>query len=409
MRILQINSSVNTGSTGRIAEDLGKLIIANGHQSHIAYGRNYNQSISETIKIGNKVDIAIHILKSRLFDQHGFGSPRATRLFINQIELIQPDLIHLHNIHGYYLNVRILINFLKQIDKPVVWTFHDCWPFTGHCSHFQYFDCNKWQTECHNCPNLHGYPNSWFIDNSRQNFRKKKELFAGISNMVLVSPSDWLAGVLRESFFSDSEIRMINNGIDLEKFKPGHNDLILKKYNLDRKFILGVASVWTQRKGLGDFIKLRKVLDPMIDIVLVGLTSEQVKSLPEGIRGLSRTENTDELAVLYSGAEVFVNPTYVDNFPTVNLEALACGTPVITYDAGGSGESINRKTGLVVQKGAIEQMAEGIDRVMDQPRSEYAKACRERAVSLYDKESRYRDYFLLYEELLKQDEQSSAT
>lgn len=400
MKILQINTSVNTGSTGRIAEDLGRLLISKGHQSYIAYGRTNNQSISENLRISKRTGILLHVLKSRLFDRHGFGSIRATRKFVNQIEHIDPDLIHLHNIHGYYLNVELLFTCLKHLKKPVVWTFHDCWPFTGHCSHFLFVDCNRWQTECHGCPNIHGYPNSWFIDNSRRNYRQKRKLFSGMENMVLVSPSLWLAGALKNSFLSYYGIRVINNGIDLEKFRPSYDKLNMEKYRLEKRYIIGVASAWTDRKGLGDFRKLRSMLDPGIDIVLVGLSAEQIKSLPEGIKGLQRTENIDELALLYSGSEVFVNPTYVDNFPTVNLEAMACGTPVITYKTGGSPESVDETTGMVVAKGDITKLAEAIHSLLRKGKQTYSAACRETAEKMYDKEEKYSDYLSLYQEII---------
>ncbi len=396
MKVLQINTSVNTGSTGRIAEDLGSLLIDNGNDSHIAFGRTNNHSISEITRIGKRRDILLHVLKSRLYDRHGFGSVGATRNFLKEIEHIDPDLIHLHNIHGYYLNVKLLFDYLKQLQKPVVWTFHDCWPFTGHCSHFQFVECYKWQTVCHVCPNRRAYPESWFKDNSRKNYGQKRELFSGLDKMVLVSPSIWLAETLKNSFLSTNEIKVINNGIDLTRFKPIHDKEVLKKYGLDKQYILGVASAWTDRKGLGDFKKLRGMLDPSIDLVLVGLSAGQLKALPAGIKGILRTDNIDELAALYTASEIFVNPTYVDNFPTVNLEAMACGTPVITYKTGGSPESIDESTGRVIEKGDVMALHAAVQSLQNDGKEVYSTACRKKAEKLYDKNERYGEYLDLY-------------
>jgi putative colanic acid biosynthesis glycosyltransferase len=401
MKVLQINISVNSGSHGRIAEETGRMLIEKGHESYMAYGNGINNSTSEAVKIGNRMDFIFHVLKSRLFDRHGFGSVNATLSLVNQIDQIDPDLIHLHNIHGYYLNSSILFEYLKKRQKPVVWTFHDCWPFTGHCSHFDFVNCYKWQTECYECPNIHKYPKSWLIDNSRRNFRRKKELYNGLENIILVSPSEWLAGFLRKSFLSGYEIKVINNGVDLEKFKPVNDKGLRKKYNLNKKYILGVASTWTSKKGLIDFFKLRGILDIQIDIFLVGLKRNQIKSLPEGIKGIFRTERIDEIAALYSGAEVFVNPTYVDNFPSVNIEALACGTPVITYDTGGSPETIDNETGMVVRKGDVAGLKSAISELLLRDRQTISDKCRSRAVIFFDSKHMSNGYLALYEKCKK--------
>lgn len=400
MKVLQISTSYNSGSVGRIVSEIGDLLIDYGHESIVAYSRTFGKSNSRAIKIGNKKDFLLHVIKTRLCDSHGFSSTRATQTFINRIEEIGPDLIHLHNIHGYYLHIGILFGYLKQSRRPVIWTFHDCWPFTGHCSHFQYVNCNKWQNECYDCPNIHGYPKSWFIDNSQNNYWQKKELFTDLERVVLVSPSEWLARHLRNSFLSGYRTIVINNGVDLKKFRPELNEGICKKYNLNKKYILGVASVWTERKGLGDFMKLREIINPEIEIVLVGLSKRQLKSLPLGVKAILRTENIDELAFLYSGAEVFVNPTYVDNFPSVNIEALACGTPVITYNTGGSAESLDEQTGIVVEKGDCRGLANAINMMLHIGKIKYSIECRKRAERLYDQGKRYAEYISLYQTII---------
>lgn len=400
MKVLQINISVSSGSTGRIAEELGKLLIINGHKSYIAYGRTCNISESVTVKIGNHFSLAEHLIRTRLLDRHGFGSADATKKFIAKLDEIDPDIIHLHNIHGYYLNIRVLFEYLQKKNKPVVWTFHDCWPFTGHCSHFEHINCFKWQTECHNCPNKHSYPKSWFIDNSRKNYHQKKNLFTLLNKMILVAPSIWMKNYLEKSFLSKYEIRMIYNGIDINKFRITDSKTVKVKYNLQKKYVLAVANVWTQKKGLSDLLALRKLLKEDIEIVLVGLNRRQQNSLPTGIKGIMRTENIDELAAIYSTAEVFVNPTYADNFPTTNLESLACGTPVITYNTGGSPEAIDENTGFVVEKGNIQQLYEAINIVIKKGKEHYKPLCRERAIKHFNKDERFLDYIRLYETLI---------
>jgi len=400
MKVLQINISVNTGSTGRIASLIGELLIKKDHDSYIIYGRETRSCNSVQIKIGSQLDQVGHILKTRLFDLHGFGSARPTRKLVKEVERINPDIIHLHNIHGYYLHIGILFDYLKRTGRPVVWTLHDCWPFTGHCSHFQRINCIKWKAECFKCPNTHGYPASWLMDNSRKNFHRKRKFFNGLKKMTIVSPSIWLADQLKESFLSDYKIKVINNGVNLEKFYIVDSMSLRSKYNLGEKYILGIANKLTKRKGFGDFIELRKILDPGIQIVLAGLEVNQLQNIPNGIKGIPRIENTEELAMLYSGAKALVNPTYVDNFPSVNLESLSCGTPVITYNTGGSPEAIDANTGVVVEKGDIKELANGIIKIL-QSEYKYSKVqCRARAEKFYSSDDRYSDYLRLYQEIL---------
>ena len=398
--ILQINTTVNSGSTGRIAEDIAKLVMQQGHESYIAFGRGNRPSSSKTIRIGGEWITKMHMLKSRLLDRHGFGSTRATREFVKKLTSINPDIIHLHCIHGYYLNVEVLFNYLKQAGKPVVWTFHDCWPFTGHCSYFDAVNCYKWGSECHKCPNLGGYPKSWFRDNSKNNFHRKKDLFNGISNLTIVTPSKWLADHTKNSFLKEYPVEIIHNGVDLDMFKLRDNKT-KSRYNIRKKnYILGVASVWDKRKGLSDFLRLRDILPKEMEIVLVGLNQKQISDLPNGITVIARTENVTELADLYSCASVFANPTYVDNFPTTNIEALACGTPVVTFNTGGSPEAIDDRTGLVVEKGDIKGLAEAIKIITEKGKGHYAPICRERAERLFNKDERFMDYLQLYESLI---------
>lgn len=402
MKLLQINTSINSGSTGRIAEDIGRIWMESGHESFIAAANTNQPSKSKVIKIGSAHDKYLHGLKTRVFDRHGFGSKSATKSFIHEVEIIDPDIIHLHNLHGYYLNIEVLFNYLKSVQKTVVWTFHDCWPFTGHCSYFDRINCYKWQTACNSCPNKTGYPASWLIDNSKLNYQNKKELFTGLKNLSIVTPSNWLTNHVKNSLLKEYPIYTIHNGIDLEVFNPASTETIRKKYNLqDKQIILGVASIWTARKGLDDFIEISKSLKPNQQIVLVGISAKQQKNLPTNITGILRTENIHELAAIYSLADVFVNPTYVDNFPTTNIEALACGTPVITYNTGGSPEAIDEHTGIVVEKGNINSLYLAIQQVLNNGEAHYSAVCRERAEKYFDKDDRYKDYLHLYHTILK--------
>lgn len=402
MKILQINTTVNSGSTGRIAEDIGKLLIEKGHESYIAYGRKANLSTSRLLKVGNKFDFLFHVLISRLSDRHGFGSKSATEQFVRQLDKINPDLVHLHIIHGYYINLEILFKYFRIKGLPVVWTFHDCWPFTGHCSYFDAVGCIKWQTQCFKCPNLKGYPKSWFRDNSNNNYFKKKNIFNSIDSLKIITPSFWLADHVKNSFLKNFPQIMIHNGIDLSVFRPVEITSHIAKYNFPPgKFILGVANTWDKRKGLTDIVEVRKLLSETIHIILIGVSPDQIASLPSGIYGIQRTENISELVEFYSKATVFVNPTYVDNFPTTNLEAISCGTPVITYRTGGSPEAIDKATGIVVNKGDVTGLINAILEVFKNGKDYYSSSCRRRAELLFDKNARFNDYINLYQEIIE--------
>lgn len=399
-KLLIINVTANSGSTGRIAEEIGRTAISNGYDTYFAYGRLARESKCELIKIGKKLNVRLHGIESRLFDNHGFSSRIATKRFIKEIEKIKPDIINIHNLHGYYINVKILFEYLAKINIPIVWTFHDCWPFTGHCSYFDRYNCTKWETECHSCPNKHGYPSSLLLSRAKRNFYKKRKLFSNYKKTTIVTPSNWLSDITKQSFFKGKNIVTINNGTDLTTFKIVNGN---KRHSLNlqnKKIVLGVASIWDKRKGFDDFVKLNDLLSDEYKIILVGLNKKQIESLPENIIGIERTESVHELAELYSMADVFVNPTYSDNFPTTNIEALACGTPVITYKTGGSPEAIDEMTGVVVEQGNINKLKEAIESVA-KDKAMYTGKCRERAVNLYNKQDRFNDYINLFNSLTK--------
>ncbi len=405
-KVLLVNVSANSGSTGRIAEGIGQTAISRGYESYFGYGRIGRESKSTLIKIGNEWDIRWHGLESLLRDNHGFGSRMATKKLISEIERIQPDVINLHNVHGYYLNVKILFEYLAKKDIPVVWTLHDCWPFTGHCSYFDRYHCEKWKTGCYDCPNSKGYPKSLLFDRSKANYARKKELFNRPKNITFVAVCKWMAANVKASFLGGYPVETIYNGVDIETFRPrfeglNGSDSLKAKLGIkeNAKVVLGVASTWDRRKGLDDFVKLREMITDGIAMVLVGLNDKQIATLPKGVIGIKRTESVDQLAELYSLADVFVNPTYVDNFPTTNIEALACGTPVVTYRTGGSPEAVDSNTGIVVTQGDMNMLRSAIDFVANR-KEEYTNACRERAVKLFNKEDRFQDYVDLFNKIL---------
>lgn len=398
--LLQINAALNRGSTGRIAEQIGLLAIEQGWNVYIAHGARYtNRSSLNTIQVVTKTEEKLHAIKSLLFDSHGLGSKDATTKLVEKIKDIKPDIIHLHNIHGYYLNYKVLFEYLNTIDTPIVWTLHDCWTMTGHCAYFDAARCDKWKTGCHECPLKGEYPKSIFLDRSSRNYNLKKELFSSLKNATIVPVSQWLGEITKESHLSKHNIQVINNGVEINTFKPTENTTNVE----ENKLILGVASIWEERKGLKDFIKLRNILPEKYKITLIGLSKKQIDCLPEGITGILRTNSIKELATHYSSANVYVNPTYEDNFPTTNLEALACGTPVITYRTGGSPESVTPETGIVVDKGNFNELAKAIETICDKGKEYYSTACRERAVSLYNKDDRFNEYIELYNTLIHKD------
>ena len=363
MKILMINSVCGIRSTGRICTDLADALTEQGHTVKIAYGR---EEVPDKYKkyahrIGSDLDVKLHGVRARLLDESGFGSKKATIKFIQWVKKYDPDVIHLHNIHGYYINIEVLFDYLRTCGKKIIWTLHDCWAFTGHSALCDGINCERWEKGCYKCPNLREYPKS-FTDYSKINWFKKRKLFTKIPNLTIVTPSHWLAGLVKRSFLKAYPVTVIHNGIDTSQFYPMKSDF-RKRYGIEDKFILlGVASSWNEMKGLSDYIKLAKMLDDSYRVVLVGLSKDQFKSVPRNIICIERTNNVKELACVYSAADLFLNLSYCENYPTVNLEAIACGTPVITYDTGGSGESAV-SYGVVVQQGMISEIKSIVERL----------------------------------------------
>lgn len=389
-KLLQINVVSNVLSTGKITNDLAAVAQERGWETYIAYGRYAKPGVSREIRVGTMMNTYLHYASNRLFDREGLASRRTTKAFLKQIDAIKPDIIHLHNIHDHYINYPLLFRYLETHDIPVVWTQHDCWSFTGGCVYYDLFHCMKWKEGCHHCPEKRAL----LTDRSSRNYRLKKEWINRMDKIVLVPVSEWLAEVLRVSSIKGKDIRVIHNGVDINAFRPvpGRAD--------DRKFrILGVAAPWSVRKGLPDFCRLRALLPEEYQITLVGLTKEQIRDLPSGITGIERTSDREELVRLYSESDVFINPTYSDNLPTTNIEALACGTPVITYNTGGSAETVDENTGIVVEQGDLEGVIRAIETIKANGKAFYSPSCRERAVRNFDRDQRFEDYLRLYEEL----------
>ena len=400
-KLLQINITSNWGSTGKIAEAINLAAQRKGWECSTAYGRWANPSKFPTYKVGNKWDMYVHYFENRIFDREGLSSRRATKALIRHIEQLKPDVISLHNIHDHYLNYESLFRYLNETDTKVVWTFHDCWAFTGHCFHFVTKDCMRWKTGCHDCPLHHLYPNT-VLDRSVKNYALKKELLSANKNLAIVACSDWLGDFVKESFLKDKRIEVIHNGVDLQTFRPqeGKESREGKEGKRGLFKIIAVSSVWYPNKGELDIYKLRTMLsENEYEITMVGLSADQAKNLPKGIRGIQRTQNVQELAQLYSEADVLINPTYEDNFPTVNIEALACGTPVITYRTGGSPEAVDDKTGMVIEQGNVVSLANAVMQMKDTPLS--SADCRKRAEEHFDKDKCFEKYIELYDELLR--------
>lgn len=402
MKIFQIASELNVGSVGRVAEGISDQVIARGWDSYIAYGREGRVSKATSYKIGGRFNVPFHVIATRLTDRHGLFSQQATKKLIERIKSVDPDLIQLHHLHGYYINIKILFEYLQNSGKPVVWVFHDCWSFTGHCAHYEMIDCNKWKTGCYNCPQHLEYPKS-FIDASKANYEIKKELFCSIKKMIIVPVSKWLGKEVKQSFLKECDVEVIENGIDLSSFYPRNVDrlALLREEDIGKKIVLGVASPWTERKGLAHFIKLSELLDPnKFKIVLIGLNDQQLQQLPQSIMGLKRTVDLEELANYYSIADVFVNPTLEEALGLTNIEALACGTPVVTYKSGGSPETISDETGVVVEKADLNGLLTAINTVCDKEKPFYTNFCVARAQEYFDKDKNFARYIRLYERLL---------
>lgn len=397
MKVVQINTVCGTGSVGKIAANLSRGSLNHEIESIVAYGRGHGMENVPGYKIGSIIDFSSHVLLGLIKGRGGFGSKYTTMKFIQWLEEVQPDIIHLHNIHGFYLHIDLLFSYIKRKKIPVVWTLHDCWPFTGHCSYFDYYNCQKWKTHCDTCSrHRRTYPYVMGYDSSKRNYRDKKEIFNQVPNMMLVTPSKWLTNLVGESFLKKYPVKVIPNGIDLNLFNI---DSTMKK---ELYLILGVANIWEPRKGIKYFYELAEILDDVFKIVLIGVNDRQLryinKHYKDKILGIKKTKNQQELASWYQKAGCYINPTLEDNFPTTNLEALACGTPVITFRTGGSVECIDDTCGRVVDKEDVQGLRNCILELMHDTEVN-SESCNKKAQQ-YSMERFEGSYFELYSKMV---------
>ncbi len=398
MKVLMINSLCGVRSTGRICTDLAVMLEQRGHETKIAYGRG---TVPEKFQkyaqpIGSAGDMKLHGLKARLWDASGFGSKKATRQFIQWVEEFNPDVIHLHNLHGYYLNVELLFKYLRRCGKPVLWSFYDCWSFTGHCAHFDYNGCAKWQTGCQNCQFKKEYPKS-FLDRSKQNYERKRRLFTGIPNLQLIVPSKWMAEMVSQSYMKDYPCHILPNGIDLAQFYPRENT-VKETFGIgEKKLVLGVSSVWHDMKGLAHMNRLAQTLDnEQYRLLLVG-GNDKNKWIDPSILRVEHTDSIAELCTFYTAADVFINPTLQETQGLTTVEAFACGTPAVVFNAGGAAECVDDTCGIVVPKDDTKALLDGIIRVCEE-KPFTPEACCAKAEA-YDKNTCYRAFMALYETL----------
>lgn len=400
MKIYQINIVCGFGSTGKIVVDLAEAIQMAGGKCRIAYGRKNKAEGVDCFKTSSTMEVYFHVLMTRLLDRHGLFSKKATKRLIKDIVQYNPDIIHLHNIHGYYLQYEVLFEFLRNYGKPVVWTLHDCWAFTGHCAHFDYVGCEKWKDECYRCPQKGEYPNSMLMDNSRDNYLRKKNAFTRIPNMTLVTVSEWLRSVTKQGFLKDYPVEKISNGINFDIFHPIESD-IKEIYGLShKKIILGVASFWSKRKGIQTFYKLAEALPEEYQIVLVGGRQEAKKESPDNILSIGRTSDLYELIKWYTAAEVYVNTSVEETMGLTTIEAMACGTPAIVMNTTANPELIREGCGLIVEPNNLSQLLDAIRSLKKDQKT--VECCILRA-SEFEKEKQYHKYIQLYQDMLREE------
>lgn len=397
-KLLQINATCNWGSTGKIVELIGQEALARGWESFIAYGRYENYSASEKIKIGSKYSVYLHYLSQRLFDNEGLRSQKPTRRLINRIREIQPDIIQLHNIHDHFLNYRLLFEYLNQTDIKIVWTMHDFWAITGHCMHFISAQCTKFRSGCKDCPMRRVYPKS-FVDQSEQNYELKRRFFSANEHMHIVAVSEWVSKIFGDSFLKEKELTVINNGIDLDVFVPTVDEHIEGMFR-NKFVILSVASQWKHDKGLDDYIAMSEMLSDDEIIVLVGVDDDIISKLPHNIIGIRHTDSAQELAGLYTRANVVTILSSAETFGLTVVEGYACGTPAVVYDNTAPPALITPETGLVVENHNPVAAYKAIQEIKKKCKDYYSRRCISLAHERYDKRRCARSYIELYEKIL---------
>lgn len=393
-KVLFINA-IPYGSTGKIVDGIARVANEQEAQTliYLSWTKEYRKSDREDVIVGSFLGKFLHICRAKLTGKNGLYSKRDTKKLLKIIDKYKPDVINLHILHCWCINLPMLFNHIKKNNIRVVWTFHDCWAFTGQCPHFIMAKCDKWKTGCFDCQQYREYPGA-YVDKTEKMYKLKKEWFTGVKDMTIVTPSKWLASLVKESFLKEYPVEVINNGIDLNIFKPTESNF-REKYGLEnKKIVLGVAFGWGRRKGLDVFLEIAKILPANYQIVLVGTDEATDKLLPNNIISIHRTANQKELAEIYTASDVFANPTREDTFPTVNMEALACGTPVVTFKTGGSPEILDDTCGTVVDVDDIGAFEHGIIRACEDE-SFTREACIARAQN-FDKNNKFKEYVELF-------------
>ncbi len=396
MKVLQINAVYGYKSTGIIVKDIDKTLQINGHESYIAYQKCSTRP-NNGYKIGNIIDCKTHGLLTRIIGKQAYFSILSTKRLLQYIDIIKPDIIHLHNLHSNYINLNMLLKYLEYENIKTIITLHDCWFFTGKCFHYSVIGCKKWQKHCENCPKLKDDVPSWLLDQTAVVFHDKEKYLSAIYDLVIVGVSDWISNEAAKSFLKGKRIITIHNGVDLDIFKPTESDIKMK-LGVENKFvILGTANKWLDKINKNTFHYVTNQLAEDEVMLLIGCSKEQMGKLPDRVIGIEYINSREELAQIYSTADVYVNVTWEDSLPTVNIESLCCGTPVITFDSGGSPEIINQDTGIVVEQGDYKSLFNAIREVKLKGKEYYKLRCIEHGVKNFNKNDRYLDYIQLYQ------------
>ncbi|TCT30367.1 glycosyltransferase involved in cell wall biosynthesis [Providencia alcalifaciens] len=398
MKVLLIDVNCKKGSTGKIVYELYSELKEQGHEAAICYGRGDKISEKNIYKTSSDIETIIHAGMSRLTGYTGYFSPFSTKRIINIIDSFNPDVIHLHELHGYYVNIYPLLEYIKKKKIKTIWTFHCEFMYTGKCGHS--FECEKWKTGCHHCPQLNNYPRSLYFDRTEFMYNQKKDSFSNYHNLTIVTPSSWLAERTKISFLHEKKIKIIHNGINNKDiFKPIYNSSLYNKYNLyGKKIILSIApNIMSYTKGGEKILDIaRKYHDQNVIFLLIG-NDDEIKNLPKNVIAIGKIKDQNLLAEFYSIADLFLICSKRENFPTTCLEALSCGTPIIGFNNGGTAETAPGNLGFFVEDNDIDALVEFIKNfttgktILASPQE-----CRNFAVTNYSTENMLKQYIELY-------------
>lgn len=397
MKVVQINGVRQKGSTGKIVTDISNLMDLEAIENYIVYSGYRETKAPNSIPMGGFVNVKAHQLLGYVFGNTGFHSSFRTWKMLSLLKKMKPDVVHLHNLHGYFINIKLLLNFLKIQNIPTVWTLHDCWVLTGHCTHFDHVECDKWQANCQHCPQVKRFPYSLLLDRSKKLHQLKKALLMDFDKLQVVTVSNWLQEIVKKSYLASKSMVVIPNGVNLDVFHPQADLNKRIQYAIEDKFvILGVSNTWGIRKGLDKFIRLSSMIPNDWKIVLLGLSAEQIKGLPHSIIGIQRTKDMKELKDWYCAADVFVSLSLEETMGLVVVEAMACGTPIVVYDTTASPELVGQDCGYIVSHNNIDELLEALGKIKKNGKKKYSQNCIDHVCKNYDKEKNYRRYFDLY-------------